>query len=97
MHTDVLSRCPKHIGINAVLRSMAPEWIAVDEITTEKDCESIIHAGWCGVKLLATAHAANILDLTSRPIYRPLVETKLFTNIILLDRDKSWKLERVVL
>ncbi len=93
--TDILSGCTKEEGIEAVLRSMNPEWIAVDEITAKADCESLLHAGWCGVNLLATAHAGSLQDLKTRPIYRPLLENRLFTTVLILRKDKSWTMERM--
>lgn len=92
---DILSGCPKGIGIERVLRTMGPEYIVVDEITAAADCEALLHAGWCGIKLLATAHAASAADLRTRPIYRPLWETKLFDHLVILGRDKSWREERM--
>ena len=35
-HTDVLSGAPRAAGIELLLRTMNPEWIAVDEITTDR-------------------------------------------------------------
>lgn len=96
-HTDILSGCSKAEGIEAVLRSMNPNWIAVDEITEKSDCDALLQAGWCGVNLMATAHAGSLQDFMTRPIYKPLVECKLFTTIIVLQRDKSWKKERLYL
>ena len=93
--TDVLSNRDKSSGIEAVLRSMGPSWIAVDEITAKSDCEALIHAGWCGVKLLATAHAAGIDDLNRREIYRPLVEAGLFTSVVVLHSDQTSHQERI--
>ena len=93
--TDILTGCPKSYGIDILLRTMGPTTIAVDEITAETDCEAMIKAGWCGVGLLATAHAASREDLASRPVYRPLVESRLFDSIVILRPDKSWKLERM--
>ena len=93
--TDVLSGCPKAAGIEAVLRSMNPKWIAVDEITAQLDSEALLHAGWCGVNLLATAHAGSIHDLKTRPLYRTLIENQLFSTILILHRDKSWTMERI--
>lgn len=93
--TDILSGCGKAEGIDAVLRSMNPQWIAVDEITAHSDAEALLRAGWCGVNLLATAHAGSLYDLRTRPIYQPLIKYKLFTSIIVLHRDKSWTLERI--
>lgn len=93
--TDILTGCNKSQGIDAVLRTMGPECIAVDEITAEADCHALVHAGWCGVHLLATAHAANRFDLTSRPVYRTLVNTKLFHTLLIMLPDKSWRMERM--
>ncbi len=95
-HTDVLSGCSKVSGINAVLRNMGPNTIAVDEITAQEDCLALQHAGWCGIQLLATAHAFSPEDLHSRPIYKPLAESQLFDHYIVLRCDKSWTMERVV-
>ena len=95
MQTDIISGCSKKEGIEAVLRSMNPKWIAVDEITAHADCEALLHAGWCGVNLLATAHAGSVQDLKSRPIYQTLISHKLFSTVLILRKDKSWTMERM--
>ena len=95
VHTDILSGCKKAHGIEAVLRSMGPDTIAVDEITAQEDCQALLHAGWCGVKLLATAHAGNRRDLFQRPVYRPIIESALFDTLLILRPDKSWYAERM--
>ncbi len=93
---DVLTFCSKSHGIDMVLRTMGPNWIAVDEITSEEDCRGLIRTGWCGVGLVATAHAADRQDLLCRKVYRPLVDTGLFSRLMILDRDKTWRWERMV-
>lgn len=93
--TDVLSGCRKLKGIEAVLRSMGPRTIAVDEITAQEDCQALLHAGWCGVELLATAHAENLQQLQSRPVYKPIVQSRLFETVLILRPDKSWYMERM--
>lgn len=93
---DVISGCPKAEGVEAVLRAMGPGVIAVDEITATEDCKALLRAGWCGVRLLATAHAANADDLYKRPVYKPIVENKLFDSLIVMRADKTWYLERMV-
>ena len=94
---DILSACPKTVGIDILLRTMGPDTIAVDEITAATDCNSLIHAAWCGVRLLATAHAASLHDLQQRDVYAPLIQKKLFQHIFVLNRDKTVRDERMEL
>lgn len=91
---DVLSGCPKPQGVDILLRTMGPEVIAMDEITAREDCEALQTAAWCGVTLLATAHAASLRDFLHRPVYEPLVRKNLFDHLVILHPDKSWHLER---
>lgn len=93
--TDVLSGCGKPEGIEMMIRTMNPRWIAVDEITAEADCQALIRAYWCGVSMFATAHGGNLRDFINRPVYRSLVSSGIFRDVILMQPDKSWKLERL--
>jgi len=95
--TDILNGCSKAQGVEMALRTMGPGVIAVDEITAKVDCAALMEAGWCGVRLLATAHASCRDDLLSRPVYRPILECGLFDELIILHTDKSWHRERMVL
>ena len=97
INVDILSGCDKHRGIEMLIRTMAPACIAIDEITAEEDCNSLLYAGWCGVALIATAHAASVMDLRSRLVYKPLVTSGLFETAVVLSRDKTWKIERISL
>ena len=93
-NTDVLTGCPKPQGLLMALKTMGPGWIAVDEVTAKADCDALQEAAWCGVKLLATVHAANMADLRRRKVYEPLVSAGIFQNFIILQQDKSFRLER---
>lgn len=95
--TDILTGCSKQQGVGMLLRTMGPATIATDEITSEQDCEALIKAGWCGVKLLATAHAATREELYSRAVYKPLIKSRIFDTVVILRSDKSWKAERMEL
>lgn len=94
---DILSGCGKVQGIDTVLRTMGPDTIAVDEITASEDCDALLQAGWCGVRLLATAHAADARDLRCRGIYRPILQSGLFDTLVILHKDKSFRTERAML
>ena len=94
---DILLGCPKNIGIDMVLRSMGPAWIAMDEITYPADAEAVLQAFGCGVRLLATAHGSSLGDLRLRPVYKPLMESRIFGTIILMSSDKTYRIERMPL
>ena len=93
---DVFQGCPKTRGIEMTLRTMGPEYIAVDEITAKEDCDGLVQAANCGVQLLATAHAYGIQNLKSRPLYQILLEKGIFQTFLLLHKDKSFCVERMV-
>ena len=94
--TSVLTGVPKAEGIMMMLRSMNPQWIAVDEITKSGDCEALMQASYCGISLLATAHAESTEDLHSRPIYQKLMDMKIFKTILVLRPDHSYTTERCI-
>lgn len=93
--TDVLNGFSKSKGIEMLLRNMCPHTIAVDEITAQEDCDALIHAGWCGVRLYATAHAESLTDLAHRPIYKRLKDSGIFKTAVTLAQDKTWHVERM--
>lgn len=95
MRTDILSGAPKVQGIDMVLRSMGAGWIAVDEITAMEDCQSILQAHSCGVRLMATAHAASLQEFYRRTVYQPLIQHRVFQTAYVLDADKSFRTERI--
>lgn len=93
--TDVLTGCPKGIGIELLVRSMSPAWIALDEITGQRDVEALVQASYCGVRFFATAHANGREDLLRRPVYRGLLRAEVFDNLALIRPDRSLYCERM--
>ena len=92
---DVLTGVPKAGGVEMVLLTMGPEWIAVDEITAEEDCRSLLQAQGCGVRLLATAHAGSLDEFRGRPIYKALLDNHVFDYLLILHSDRSYGTERI--
>ena len=84
-HTDVLSGAPKAAGIELLLRTMNPEWIAVDEITAEADIRAMTMAANCGVGLLATIHAQDRAELEGKPLARMLLASGAFAQAIVIE------------
>ena len=93
--TDILRGCRKGEGLQQLLRTMGPGCIALDEITEEVDCRALIQAANCGVMLLATAHAGSREEFLSRPVYMPLAEKGVFESLVILHRDKTYRVERM--
>ena len=86
-HTDVLDACPKAIGIPILLRSANPQIIAVDEITVREDLQAMAAAEGCGVRFLATIHAADRAELGQKPLFRRLLRDGLFSRLVTISRE----------
>ena len=64
-HTDVIEGCPKLKAAEMLLRTMTPQVLAMDELTREE--LPVLNSGIsAGVRLLATAHAADKRELFQR-------------------------------
>ena len=94
--TDVMVNVPKAEAVMMLLRTMSPQWIALDEITAPEDIEALDRAAYCGVKLLATAHGDSLSDLTRRPLYHKLLARGAFSQVVLLSPDKSYQIHSLL-
>lgn len=66
IRTDVLDACPKVQGMMLLLRSMAPEVVAVDEIGSKEDLQAIRTILQSGCKVIATMHGSGMEDVKGR-------------------------------
>ncbi len=94
MHTDVLSGVKKETAVEFLLRTMSPQWIAVDEITAAEDIEAMLRGSYCGVRFLATAHAKSREELNQRELYRKLLHSGIFQNLVTIRKDRTVITER---
>lgn len=72
-HTSVLDNCPKTYAMTTLLRSMAPDVIATDELGTDSDVEAVLKIINSGVSIIATAHSRDIKQLTDRDVFKRLL------------------------
>ena len=93
--TDLLTGTGKSEGMMMLLRTMDPQWIAADEITVREDISAMEQISYCGVHLLATAHAKDADELAARPLYRELLQLKLFQTFLVLRPDRSFTVQEV--
>ena len=81
---DVLDGCPKALAALQLVRTMAPQVLALDEVTDPQDLDAIRYAANCGVTVLATIHAAGVSELRRKPFFRALCESGAFAKVVTL-------------
>ena len=95
--TDLIDACPKAEGLFLLVRAMGPRVVATDEIGRPEDALALVEAASAGVRVLATAHARSVAELTARPSLRPLWETRVVERFVVLSRRRGpGTVERVV-
>ena len=97
--SDVISGLDKLSGALLLLRSMNPQVIAADEISSPNDLQAMGEIFGCGVGILASAHAADREDLMKRSAYRRLLEKSVFSRLLVIrqkDGMRSYTLEEAI-
>ncbi len=82
--TDVLVGYKRSEGITSALRTLSPDIIICDEISTQADVAAILSAHGSGVRLCASIHAGSYADLMRREVGRELVASGVFTHAVFL-------------
>ena len=83
--SDIMSGVPKAQAVMMLLRAMNPQIIAMVDISSPEDVEAAETASGCGVRLIATAHAADKSELYRRPVYKRLLELGVFKNTVVIE------------
>ncbi len=86
-NTDVLDGCPKTVGMQWLLRSMAPGCLITDELGGEEDALAVLEAVRCGVPVMTSVHAQNVKGASTRPALQTLMQEKVFGLYVVLDRS----------
>ena len=89
MRTDVLDGCPKAEGMLMLIRSMAPQVIAVDELGAPEDIQALRYAMHCGCKMLATVHGQSIEELRRKPLFEQLLNERCFERYVVLQNGRQ--------
>ena len=84
IRTDVIGNISKAKGMKMLIRSMAPQVIACDEIGSKEDVEAIKETMISGVKGIFTMHGKNMEDIEKNKEIYELVETKQIEKIIFI-------------
>ena len=92
-NTDVLENCPKYDAVELLLRSMNPQYIAMDEISGPEDMEAVRRASGCGVRLIAGIHCPSRDKLAASGLPAGVFETVVF--IEKKDGERVYRLEEL--
>jgi len=84
IRTDVIENIPKSIGMKMLIRSMAPEVIACDEIGSKEDIKAINKAILSGVKGIFTMHGKDMEDIKLNTNIKELIDNRKIEKIIFL-------------
>ena len=96
LRTDILNNVKKSIGIEMLVRSMAPKVIIADEIGNEEDIDAIKYALCSGVKGIFTAHGDSYNSVKENPILREMLKQNLFEKIIIIDAQEKGKIKEII-
>lgn len=78
---DVFLGYPRKEGIISAVRTMSPDYVICDEISTPDDANSIKYACSSGVKIVASTHANSYSDLLRNDRIRDIVESGVFGGL----------------
>ena len=67
-----------------LVRSMAPEVIAVDEIGRYEDIDAIETVLYSGCRLIATVHGSSLSDIQAKPLFQRLAQEQVFERYVIL-------------
>ncbi len=89
VRTDILDGCPKAVGMSMLIRAMAPQIVAVDELGQDEDALAVTEALRSGVSVLSTAHASSLAEARARPSLERLLTAGVFERLVILSRREG--------
>ena len=92
INSDVLDCYNKNSAIDIAVRTLSPEYIIVDEVSTESELVAIKNGVNSGVKFIVTVHASNFNDLVKRTQISELINTYSFEKLILLKENYEYEI-----
>lgn len=84
INTDIFDGFERSDGITNAVRSMSPDIIFCDEISTERDAESMIKSAGSGVKFISTAHSDSLENLRKRCCIKNMLEAGIFEYAVIM-------------
>lgn len=94
---DIISGCTKSEGIMQAIRTVSPDVIICDELSSEKDAQAVRRCLNCSVPVIATVHASSFSQLAVRTVTKHLIDSGAFEKTVLLDgRMHPGKIKKII-
>ena len=83
-NTDIISGSTKSFGFENGVRVLRPDVIITDELMNKDDSIACINAINSGVKVVASIHAKNHIEVLNKEMFSILIKERYFERIIIL-------------
>ena len=87
--TDVIVNMKRSPGIISAVRTLSPEVIFCDEISSMEDSQAILNGIGCGVRFVVTAHGNSITELRKREDTAWLLDSGMIGSIVFLQGQSA--------
>ncbi len=84
LRTDVLEGVEKQEAVMMLIQTMAPQIVALDEISAPRDVRAVELAANNGAAILATVHGRDLEDLCKRPVLREILKSGIFQKALII-------------
>ena len=86
---DCFISYPKGTAITIATRTMTPEIIICDEISTKEEADAVLQGVNCGVTFIASTHASSYEELKNKANISSLLRGNVFKYAVGIKRDKG--------
>lgn len=87
LFTDIVSGGNKQFAFSRAIRALKPDVIVTDELASDEDILAAKKAILSGVKVIASIHAKNQLELLNNPLIKNMLQQGLFSRVIVLSNN----------
>ena len=81
---DIISGCDKDYGFKYGIRSLKPDVIITDELSSYDDFNSVVKAINSGVKIVASIHGDGVEMITKKPEFQSVLNGRYFDRYVVL-------------
>ena len=86
-NVDILTYATKYYGFNQAIRTLNPDFVVTDELSSDEDSLGVLRAFYGGVNVISTVHASDIADLKKIKFINSLITQKIFNEFVQIENE----------